>query len=157
MRSASEKTEGHKTLILNSSAVIELVENNLLRSLALLRRKANYNFIIPTPVWNELSQETRNALLNYIDDTIKIEEVDPAKIRELSAAHPPLGRGELSVILLALEKDATAILDDNKARQAAKRIGLKLHGTLWLIIERSCSCFEWLALFVSLLGLVDEG
>ena len=99
MRSASEKTENHETLILNSSAVIELAENNPLRSLALLRRKANYNFIIPTPVWNELSQETRNALLNYIDDTIKIEEVNPAKIRELSAAHPSLGRGELGVIL----------------------------------------------------------
>lgn len=51
---------------------------------------------------------------------------------------PDLGRGETDVLLLALElpaDEAVVILDDARARAAAGRLGLKLTGTLGVLLD----------------------
>jgi len=46
-----------------------------------------------------------------------------------------LDKGEASAIALALEiQDSTLILDDFKARKVAEKLGLKITGTLGLMI-----------------------
>lgn len=47
-----------------------------------------------------------------------------------------LGRGEASVLALALEaEDAVVILDDGLARKVAEAIGLRLTGTLGILLD----------------------
>lgn len=46
-----------------------------------------------------------------------------------------LGRGESSVLCLAAQHGATAILDDRDARRAAKTIGLNVLGTLGVVLR----------------------
>jgi predicted nucleic acid-binding protein len=47
-----------------------------------------------------------------------------------------LGRGEAAVLALALEsKDAVVILDDNVGRRAAELLGIRLTGTLGLLLD----------------------
>lgn len=51
---------------------------------------------------------------------------------------PDLGRGETDVLRLALElraDDAVVILDDARAHAAARRLGLKLTGTLGVLLD----------------------
>jgi hypothetical protein len=53
-------------------------------------------------------------------------------------ASPDLGRGETDVLRLALELpagEAVVILDDAKAREAAGKLGLKLTGTLGVLLD----------------------
>ena len=53
-------------------------------------------------------------------------------------ASPDLGRGETDVLRLALELpagEAVVILDDAKARDAAGKLGLKLTGTLGVLLD----------------------
>lgn len=53
-------------------------------------------------------------------------------------ASPDLGRGETDVLRLALELPAggaVVILDDAKAREAAGKLGLKLTGTLGVLLD----------------------
>lgn len=46
-----------------------------------------------------------------------------------------LGRGESAVLALALERGATAIVDDRDARRAALALGLKVLGTLGVVLR----------------------
>lgn len=53
-------------------------------------------------------------------------------------ASPDLGRGETDVLRLAFELpagEAVVILDDAKAREAASKLGLKLTGTLGVLLD----------------------
>jgi len=44
-----------------------------------------------------------------------------------------LGRGEASVLALAMRKKAIAIIDYEKARKVGKMLGIRIHGTLFLL------------------------
>jgi predicted nucleic acid-binding protein len=52
-----------------------------------------------------------------------------------------LGRGETAVLALALESgDAVVVLDDGLARRHAERLGLRLTGTLGLLVDVKRAC-----------------
>ena len=81
-----------------------------------------------------------------VSETAALEELFDGNIMEVeSPKHASMteGRyrssgihsGEASVISLALELDATAILDDKRARQIAKVLGVRLSGTPGILIE----------------------
>jgi predicted nucleic acid-binding protein len=46
-----------------------------------------------------------------------------------------LGKGESAVLTLAIELEATAVLDDRNARRSAKALGVSVIGTLGVIIR----------------------
>lgn len=46
-----------------------------------------------------------------------------------------LGAGETAVLSLALERRATAVIDDREARAAARSLGVRLIGTLGVVIR----------------------
>lgn len=54
----------------------------------------------------------------------------PSTISEWS-----LGKGESAVLALALDRRATAILDDAAARRAAKALGVRVTGTFGVIVR----------------------
>lgn len=73
-------------------------------------------FGLPLPSWVEIRDAT-----------------DTKKVRELMNA---IGRGEASAIGLALEMhEATLIIDDQKARKIAERMGLNATGTVGAIVR----------------------
>lgn len=64
-------------------------------------------------------------------DVISVKDVTRQQLLELQ-----LDQGESSAIALALEiPDSTLILDDAKARNIALRLGLKITGTIGVIIK----------------------
>jgi predicted nucleic acid-binding protein len=46
-----------------------------------------------------------------------------------------LGRGELAVIALGVDSGIRVIIDDSKARKVAEALGLKLSGTIGVLMK----------------------
>lgn len=90
--------------------------------------------LIPQSVYDEVvieskygSKEIRTA--KYL----KVENVTDSKVVELLLGH--LGRGEAEVLTLSKEKKADLILiDEKKARKAARRAGFAVVGVLGLLL-----------------------
>ena len=60
---------------------------------------------------------------------IKVENVK--EIEEISGLH----EGEIEAINLALKMNAILLSDDSSAREFGRIMGLKVHGSFWVIIE----------------------
>ena len=89
--------------------------------------KLNYNRILITP---EIAGEFNQELPDWI-------EVIGVKDRGLQLLlQDSLDLGESTALALAIETDnATVILDDLKARKLAQKLGLKITGTIGVIIK----------------------
>ncbi|MCE7040754.1 DUF3368 domain-containing protein [Dyadobacter sp. CY312] len=89
--------------------------------------KLNYNRILITP---EIANEFNQDLPDWI-------EVIGLKDRGLQLLlQDSLDLGESTALALAIETDnATVILDDLKARKLAQKLGLKITGTIGVIIK----------------------
>jgi predicted nucleic acid-binding protein len=84
-----------------------------------------YQEILTTP---EISDEFQKSL----PDWIKVKSPGNKKYQKLIENH--LDVGEASAIALAMEdKESLIILDDLRARKYAKRLGIKITGTLGVI------------------------
>lgn len=92
--------------------------------------------VVPTAVAVELAEGRRRGM----------EVPDPAALPWIELREPrsqavlplmtDLGLGETAVLALALEsRDAVVILDDGLARRHAERLGLRLTGTLGILID----------------------
>lgn len=70
---------------------------------------------------------------------------DPAALDWVAVRHPAsevvlplvtdLGRGETEVLMLCLEEGGIAVLDDGLARRIAEHLGVRLTGTLGLLLD----------------------
>ena len=92
---------------------------------------------VPQAVVDEL--EAGRTLGHNLPDVTSLGWVGvraPASTQHV--ASPDLGRGEIEVLALALELSkggSVVIIDDAKAREAAVRFGLKLTGTLGVLLD----------------------
>jgi len=92
--------------------------------------------LVPKAVWREVveegkgqpgAQEVANA------GWIEVAEVKNRAVGEVLLAH--LDRGEAEVIALAQERQADLVLlDEKEAREFAERLGLRVLGTLGLLV-----------------------
>jgi predicted nucleic acid-binding protein len=129
-------------LVLNATPIIYLCKAGLAEKLVGL--KPSYRLLTTQEVYEEVyvkgiekGVREAGALKGVFDGGIV--EVGPPKegskkVKDLSQSsgiHP----GEVSVISLALELGATAILDDRRARQVARVLGVGLSGTPGIVIE----------------------
>jgi predicted nucleic acid-binding protein len=120
-------------VISNTSPLQYLHQIGLLDLLPLLVGRIT----VPEAVVEEL--EAGHALGYDLPDVSSLEWVTvraPAGLPRVFS--PDLGRGETEVLRLALESpagDVILILDDMKAREAARRFGLKFTGTLGVLLE----------------------
>lgn len=106
-----------------------------LGQLSLLERLVG-RMVVPTAVVLELAEGRRRG----------VDVPDPASLPWVSLREPlshnvlplitDLGAGESAVLALALEsRDAVVILDDGLARRHAQRLGVRLTGTLGLLLD----------------------
>jgi len=121
-------------VVCDSSTLIAL---SAIGQLGLLQKRCeNAELVIPKAVWREVVEEGKGqpgAQEVATAPWIKVEEVrNQATVKVLLTQ---LDWGEAEVIALALEKEADLVfLDEKEARELARRLGLKVLGTVGLLI-----------------------
>ena len=114
-----------------------LIALSAIGKLDLLRKRCEgAKLVIPKAVWREVVEEGKGqpgaeevATANWIE----VEEVKNRAIVEVLLVQ--LDYGEAEVIALAQEKGADIVLlDEKEARELAERLGLKVLGTVGLLI-----------------------
>jgi len=134
----SERRVTKPILVFNSTPLIYLAKAKLANELS----KISFRLITTQKVYQEVvikgvekQVEEIDELKSLFDSNIieVIEHVDEEIVKKLvkSGIH----HGEATVIALAHELDATAIMDDRRARYVAETFGIKLSGTPHLIIH----------------------
>ena len=121
-----------KTVICDTSAIFNL---HRLRRLGLLKELYG-NIIIPQTVASELEQG--NIAGEDVPDLAKFPWIRIKHIRmpKIIGLMIDLGPGEAGVLALALEEpDSLVILDDLLARRVAELQGIKLTGTLGILLK----------------------
>ena len=102
-----------------------------------LFRKLFGRVVVPTAVVDESLYENRSGTLS-IQEALEegwLQRVDKALNQELWKAPPSLGRGEVAAIDLALQSaDSLLILDDRLARREALHLGVKIVGTVKVLV-----------------------
>lgn len=117
-------------IVSNSSPIIILGKQG---SLELLRRCFK-KIIIPESVYNEVLKDKNSP------ESIALEEaiIDKWIIVEKASVNPlletlNLGQGEKEAISLAVKHKIMLIIDDDSAKAYAKILGVKAHGTLYVL------------------------
>lgn len=119
--------------VANSSVLISL---SSIGKPKLLKEKFPEGILVPKAVWNEVVATGKGRLgaeevgsANWI----VVEEVEDRALVSLLSAE--LGEGEAEAITLAREKGVDVVLLDEKdARRSANRLGLKILGTVGILI-----------------------
>lgn len=108
--------------IADTSALIALEKINLLDVLC----RIYTTIILPEAVINEFGTPPIKCY-----STTKVE----SPLVRLFVGDLNLGKGEAEVIAMSVETGLTAIIDDLKARRVAETLGLKITGTIGIILK----------------------
>jgi len=111
-----------EAVIADTSSLIALEKVNLLPILC----KIYSEVVIPESVINEFGNITLPCLL--------IKRVE-SSLSKLLIMDLNLGQGEAEVITLANQSGLKVIIDDSKARRIAENMGLKITGTIGVLIK----------------------
>lgn len=130
-------------LVFNASPIIYLCKSGLATKLKHL--KPSFRLVTSNEVYHEVY--TR-GMEKGVDETKILKELFDGDTIEVTAAKGDAKRrvdeqihssgiheGESSVISLALELDATAIIDDKRARDVSRILGVRISGTAAIVIE----------------------
>lgn len=91
------------------------------------------NILIPRAVMNEIISEPAKRRVND-SKWIRVEDIEDTSQKKMYKAK--LHEGEVEVMILAQEKNADlVIIDDNAAKKTAKYLGLKVTGTLGVLLR----------------------
>lgn len=81
-----------------------------------------------------ITEDVRNEFREIKEVWIKVQNVKDTKRQQLLEFE--LDRGEASAIALALENEgSTVLIDERKGRKIAEDLGIKIKGTLGVLIE----------------------
>ena len=116
-------------VIVNSTPVIGLANIGKLDVL----RQMYGTITIPQAVFDEIKSPSVQRQVNANRDWIVVEQINDASQKQMYRAK--LHAGEVEVMILAQEKKADlVILDDNAAKKTAKFLGLRVIGTLGILV-----------------------
>lgn len=116
-------------LVIDSSTIIGLAKINKLELLE------NYSFVVPEAVYKEVV--IPDKIESEIIKKFLVGRILYPKDRDLvNRLSKRLGLGESETIVLALELDAIAILDDSLARKIARSLGARVKGLLWILLNK---------------------
>ncbi len=109
-------------VISNTSCLIALESINQIK----LLEDLYFEIIIPSAVKEEFGPlKIKNMVL--VNAELSLAELFEQELN--------LGAGESQVLALAKEENLTAVLDDQKARSVADRIGIDFTGTLGILLK----------------------
>lgn len=92
--------------------------------------------VVPAAVAAELTEGRRLGLDLPVPETLSWVELREPQSQDVLRLATDLGGGETAVLALALESsDAVVILDDALARRHAEVLGLRLTGTLGVLLD----------------------
>lgn len=109
-------------IIIDTSSLIALERINLLQILCRIYKEV----VIPESVIKEFGNLSLSCL--------SIRKVE-SNLLKLLITDLNLGKGEADVIALASQTGLKVIIDDLKARKAAENMGLKLTGTIGVLLK----------------------
>ncbi len=132
-----------RVLVLNASPIIYLCKSGLASKLTHLR--PSFRLVTTTDVYEEVytrgieKQVSETKILKGLFERgviqVATQKID-SKIGIYKEVYSSgIHEGEISVISLALELEAAAVIDDKRARQVARVLGVKVSGTPAVIIE----------------------
>jgi len=125
------------SLVFDTSAILNFGQRDKLEGL-LVKLSGIYRLVTTPEVVNELTdpkhKKYNETLLksHFVQQKAESASFDVITMASLTTT---LGSGEVSVIVLAQEIKATAVLDDSAARASAGNLGLTFTGTLGLMHE----------------------
>ncbi len=130
-------------LVLNASPIIYLCKSGLASKLEHL--KSSFRLVTTTEVYDEVYGK---GIERVISEVKILKDLFDGGVIEVATQKEGLKsdvdeqvytsgihEGEASVISLALELDATAIIDDKRSRQVSQVLGVKVSGTPAIVIE----------------------
>ncbi len=130
-------------LVLDNSVLSHFARAGQLAALREL--VASHRCVTPAEVHRELIAGIdehpalgRAASLDWVEvvDLIEVEEVIAfARYKAEFGGGPDRNNGEAAVLAWASVHGGIAIVDERPATRAARRDGLEVHGTLWLIVN----------------------
>ncbi len=116
---------GASIAVSNTSTLIALKHTGVLEKLSLLFQKIT----VPPSVMQELSIKEKE----YFQGLSFLSVEKPRDRRLVLMLKTIVDEGEAEAITLALEKNSLLIIDDLKGRKVARRLGLKIIGTLGVL------------------------
>jgi predicted nucleic acid-binding protein len=118
--------------VINASPVILLAKVGLIEHVSKLAK----HLVIPEPVATEITTPSKeDVAVNWLKGRGK-QFVRPPAIELPVLSASGIGSGERSVISwAAANPEFTAVLDDYEARLAAQRLGLKVLGTIGVVLR----------------------
>jgi len=119
------KKQRTNNAISNTSPLIALKHISVLEKLNLIFQR----IIIPPTVMKELSIKEKE----YFGGLSLLYIEEPHDKRLVTVLKAIVDEGEAEAIALALEKGSLLIIDDLKGRRIAKRLGIRIIGTLGLL------------------------
>ncbi len=119
-----------ETWVVNASPLISLAKIGRLD----LLRAAERDVLIPAAVAEEILAGPAGDLASVALTARDLAEPVPTASR-VEVVEWGLGAGETAVLSLALDRGATAVIDDREARAAARSLGVPLIGTLGVVIR----------------------
>lgn len=117
------------SIVANSSPIIVFAKTN---NLSILRAVVK-TLIIPSAVYKEIMEgRNQEEIADIIESSwIKLNPTDVSHEAELLSKN--LGPGEKEAIILAKRLSLPILMDDLRARKEAKRLGLRVIGSLGII------------------------
>jgi predicted nucleic acid-binding protein len=123
--------------VINASPLIYLGKKRRTNLLKLVFDKV----LVPSEVYEEIMRADDGPEAVQLRDGvqegwIEVMRASESKRKQISKLFGEIDYGEAAVIALALEgRGQNVIIDDAEARTAAEYFGLKVHGTLYVILE----------------------
>jgi predicted nucleic acid-binding protein len=123
--------------VINASPLIYLGKKRRTNLLKLVFDKV----LVPSEVYEEIMRVDDGPEAVQLRDGvqegwIEVMRASESKRKQISKLFGEIDYGEAAVIALALEgRGQNVIIDDAEARTAAEYFGLKVHGTLYVILE----------------------
>jgi len=120
-------------VISNSSPIIHLTKIGRLE----LLKNLYGQILVPTKVYSECTDTTSyRAETHYISSATWISIVQIENLKLFNLLYSEIDAGEAEAIVLSLERSADLVLlDDMEARMKARRLELRIAGTLGVLLK----------------------
>ncbi|MEB3799304.1 MAG: DUF3368 domain-containing protein [Desulfurococcales archaeon] len=125
MQKNSREEQEASIAVSNTSPLIALKHTGLLERISQLFQR----IVVPPSVMRELGVKEKK----YFQSLVFLSVEEPRDERLVAVLETVVDGSEAEAIALALEKGSLLVIDDLKGRKLARRLGLRIIGTLGLL------------------------